>query len=131
MFLHIDPRNGLAIYDQIVRGIKFAVADGTLVSGELAPSVRELARDLVVNPNTVARAYQQLQTDQVLENVRGRGLAVARGAAQRCRKERVSLIADRFAQVLNEAQQSGLSDHELRELFEQSLAALSGQKEGD
>jgi GntR family transcriptional regulator len=131
MFIHIDPRNGLAIYDQIVRGIKFAVADGTLMQGELAPSVRELARDLVVNPNTVARAYQQLQTDQVLENVRGRGLAVARGAAGRCRKERISLIADRFVQVMNEARQSGLNDQEVRELFEQSSKSPSHRNEGD
>lgn len=131
MFLHVDPSNGLAIYDQIVRGIKFAVADGALAPGELAPSVRELARDLVVNPNTVARAYQQLQSDQVLETVRGRGLAVARGAAVRCRKERVTLIENRIAQVLSEARQSGLADDELRELFDQSLANLAPRKARD
>ena len=60
MFLHIEPTNGLAIYDQIVRQIKFAVAGGGLPPGEMAPSVRELARELAVNPNTVARAYNQL-----------------------------------------------------------------------
>lgn len=131
MFLHVDPANGLAIYDQIVRGIKFAVAGGALASGELAPSVRELARDLAINPNTVARAYQQLQSDQVLENVRGRGLAVARGALERCRKERVQLIERRIAQVLAEAHQSGLSERQLRELIERALAALPRGKGGN
>ena len=47
MFLNIDPRNGLAVYEQIVRQVKFAVADGVLESGELIPSVRELARELI------------------------------------------------------------------------------------
>src|SRR5712691_10939722 len=69
MFLHVDPDNGLAIYDQIVRQIKFAVATGALPPGELAPSVRELARELAVNLNTVSKAYQHLQAEGVLENV--------------------------------------------------------------
>ena len=130
MFLHVDPANGLAIYDQIARGIKFAIADGALASGELAPSVRELARDLTINPNTVARAYRQLQDDQVLEAVRGRGLAVARGAAQRCRKERLALIESRLTQVIGEARVSGLEDTELRRLIEAALAAVPGREGG-
>ena len=58
MFFHIDPSNGLAIYSQIVRQIKFAVAGEALRPGEMVPSVRELARELAVNPNTVSRAYR-------------------------------------------------------------------------
>ena len=72
----------LAIYDQVVRQIKFAVAGGVLKEGELVPSVRELARELTINPNTVARAYRQLQDDGVLTSVRGTGLAVAAGAGR-------------------------------------------------
>ena len=81
MFLAIDPQNGVAIYEQIVRQVNFAVAAEVLVAGDLVPSVRELARQLAVNPNTVARAYRQLQSDGVLETVRGTGLAVSAGAA--------------------------------------------------
>jgi GntR family transcriptional regulator len=80
MLLHVDAGNGLAVYDQIVRQVKFAVADGVLRSGELVPSVRELARDLAINPNTVARAYRELQNDGVLETVRGTGLSVSPAA---------------------------------------------------
>ena len=53
MFLSIDPHNGLAIYDQIVRQVKFTVACGGLRKGELVPSVRELARELAINPNSL------------------------------------------------------------------------------
>ena len=121
MLLHIEPTNGLAIYDQVVRQVKFAIADGDLREGELTPSVRELARDLAINPNTVARAYQQLQTDNVLESVRGKGLIVKRRAAERCRKERQKLIAQRIHEVLREARHSGLADNEVREMIEQEL----------
>jgi GntR family transcriptional regulator len=128
VFFHIDPHNGLAIYDQIVRQIKFAVAGGVLRCGQLVPSVRELARELAINPNTIARAYRQLQDDRVLETVRGTGLEVASGAAERCRSDRVKLIRARLRQVLAEANQSRLEARELRELVEKELSAV--EREG-
>lgn len=124
MFLHVDPSNGLAIYDQIVRQIKFAVAGGALPPGEMAPSVRELARELAVNPNTVARAYLQLQSEGVLDSVRGMGLAVKQGADKRCRSERLKLVQERLREVLLEARQSGLELSELRQLIDEELVAV-------
>lgn len=125
MFLHIDPSNGLAIYDQIVRQIKFAVAGGALPPGEMAPSVRELARELAVNPNTVARAYQQLQTEGVLESVRGMGLAVSSGADKRCRSERLKLVQFRLREAFLEARQSGLNADELQKLIDEELVTVN------
>jgi GntR family transcriptional regulator len=121
MFLHVDPSNGLAIYEQVVRQIKFAVARSTLKPGQLIPSVRDVARDLAINPNTVARAYQQLQNEGVLVSVRGMGLEVAEGAAARCRQERKKLLKERLRQVLSEALQSGLECDELRQLVDQEF----------
>lgn len=123
MFLSIDPHNGLAIYDQIVRQLKFAVASGALRKGELVPSVRELARELTVNPNTVARAYRELQGEGVLSPVRGTGMEVADGAERRCRGQRLELIRARLRGVLAEAIHSQLEVDELRSLVEQELAA--------
>lgn len=128
MFIHIDPTSELAIYDQIVRQVKFAVADETVQSGELIPSVRELARELTVNPNTVSRAYRQLQSDGVLESVRGTGLSVAQGASKQCRAERMTLIRDRLRQVLLEAKHSRLNGESLREMIEQELAVIEHVK---
>ncbi len=124
MFFRIDPSNDLAIYDQVVRQVKFAVAGAVLRVGELVPSVRELARELTINPNTVARAYRELQADGVLESVRGTGLAVAAGADKRCRTERVKLIRQRLKQVLVEARQSRLEAGQLRSLVETELAKV-------
>jgi GntR family transcriptional regulator len=122
MFFQIEFSDTLPIYDQVVRQIKFAVAGGVLKEGELIPSVRELARELTINPNTVARAYHRLQDDGVLTSVRGTGLAVARGAASRCGDERVALIRVRLEQVLVEAKQSRIDPAMLRELVEEQLA---------
>lgn len=128
MFFPIDPSNGVAIYDQIVRQVKFAVADGVLREGELAPSVRELARQLAINPNTVARAYLQLQSDEVLETIRGTGVAVQKRAAAKCRKEREKLIGGRLHNALAEACRSGLSPDDIRGLVEQSLQQVLAQQ---
>jgi GntR family transcriptional regulator len=124
MFFQIDPSNDLAIYDQVVRQVKFAVAGAVLRVGDLVPSVRELARELAINPNTVARAYRELQTDGVLEPVRGTGLAVAPGADKRCRTERVKLLRQRLRQVLVEARQSRLDADQLRRLVESELVKV-------
>ena len=128
MFLHIDVRNGLAVYDQIVRQIKFAVADGVMRTGELVPSVRELARELAINPNTVARAYRQLQDDGVLETVRGTGLAIASAARRPCQAERTKLIRSRIRLVLDEALHSGLEVNEIESLLRDELTSARKQR---
>lgn len=112
MFFRVDPDNGVAIYDQIARQVKYAVANGALRAGEMVPSVRELALMLAVNPNTVAKAYRDLQNDSVLEAMRGEGLRVARQAVERCRKARQRLLEERMTAIVTEALQSGLNEDE-------------------
>ena len=114
MFFAIDPANGVAVYEQIVRQVKFAVAARRCKPGEMIPSVRELARELAINPNTVARAYRQLQTDGVLARSAAQGWKWPPAARDRCRRETVELIRARLRQVLIEAQQSRLERDELR-----------------
>ena len=124
MFLYINPSNGIAIYDPVVRQVNFAVAQGAVKPGNLVPSVREMARELAINPNTVARAYQQLQADGVLEHVRGMGLEVAADAVKQCKSERQKLVTGRIRQALVEAKQSGLEGDALRQLVEKQLTSV-------
>lgn len=126
MFFTVDPSNGVAIYSQIVRQVKFAVAERTLRPGQLLPSVRQLSQQLAVNPNTVARAFQELQSEGVIETLRGRGVVVCKGAVERCRKQRQSMLADRLSAVLTEALQAGLSAEEVRKLVDEQLETLEG-----
>ena len=106
-----------------------SVASGALRAGERVSSVRELARELAINPNTIARAYRQLQDDEVLLSVRGTGLEVAAGAAERCRSERLKLIRTRLRQVLTEAKQSRLDPQGLRDLVDKELRLI--EKDGN
>ena len=125
MFFTIDPNNGLAIYDQILRQVKFAVASGALQAGQRVPSLQELSAQLALNPNTVARAYRELQAEGVLEMVRGVGLEISSKAVKRCQQERDALIRERMRCGLTEARQSQLDDEELRKMFDEELASLS------
>jgi len=134
MRIHVDHGNGLPVYDQVARQVKFAVAGGVLAPDARIPSVRELARALAINPNTVARAYRHLQDDGVIDVVRGTGLVVARNAVKRCRQERMRLIRERLQQTLGEAVHSGLSRDEVLQIVHQELDAVgptrtSGRKD--
>ena len=124
MFFAIDPANGVAVYEQIIRQVKFAVAREAVKPGEMIPSVRELARELAVNPNTVARAYRDLQAQGILAPLRGTGLEVTPHAAKHCGDERVSLIRERMRSVLLEARRSRLELDEIRKLVDEELARL-------
>ncbi|NND97285.1 MAG: GntR family transcriptional regulator [Pirellulaceae bacterium] len=126
MFFSIDPAGDVPIYEQIVRQVKLAVADGVLVGGQMVPSVRQLAGDLAINPNTIARAYQQLQGDDVLEPLRGRGMIVRRDAIARCTQARNVLVADAVRRALADAIAGGMTQEELRELFEAELSEQAG-----
>lgn len=121
MLLKIDPSNGLPIYDQISRQMKFAIAHGVLRAGELVPSVREMAQQVAVNPNTVARAYRDLQTDGVLKPLRGEGLRVTREALESCRRDRQTLLKSRLRGAIAECRSGGLKTGEIRTLIDEVL----------
>lgn len=121
MQLTIHPDNGMPIYEQLVRQVKYAVAEGVVVPGQVIPSVREMAKQIAVNPNTVQRAYLQLQSEEVLEPLRGRGMVVCQGAKRRCVTDRQQLLTERLEAVVQEAVRSGLDAGKLREMFEKSL----------
>ena len=125
MICHIDPTNGIPIYEQIVRHVIFAVANRSLLVGEHVPSVRELAAQVAVNPNTVSRAYRELQTDGVLTPIRGTGLAVAADAQQLCGVQRQEMIRSRIRSVLAEALRSGIDADAIRTVIEQELTGLA------
>src|SRR5271168_4156008 len=122
LLVDLTTADGRPIYGQIVDRVKFAVAGGALRSGELVPSVRELSKQLVVNPNTVARAYRDLQTEGLLESVRGMGLQVAEEAPVRCRAARRELVRQRLRQAIEEARQSKMDPTEIEAILREEWA---------
>ena len=136
MFFSIDVHSDVAIYLQLVRQVKFAVAAGTIRPGQLLPSVRALSNQVALNPNTVARAFNQLQADGVIETLRGRGMVVRESAVEVCCTERETVLDERIGYVLAEAWHAGLSrkqiksfvDVHLRQLCETEPAVLAARK---
>lgn len=126
MLYQLNTSDDRPIYSQIADQVKFAVAAGLLRPGELVPSVRELAKQLVVNPNTVARAYRDLQGEGVLEPVRGTGLQVTRGATESCRDGRREFVRRRLRDALDEARRSNLALDEIEAILQEEWARGNG-----
>ena len=113
MFIEIDPSLPQPLFEQVVMQIKFAIAAGTVRHEEMIPSVRDLSRQLAINPNTVARAYRMLQEEGVLTARRGIGLVVAEHAQGECQKQRKEFFQQRFKSFLDDAARSRLTKGEL------------------
>ncbi|MCO8122630.1 GntR family transcriptional regulator [Stieleria sp. TO1_6] len=124
MFFSIDVHSDVAIYLQLVRQVKFAIAAGTIRPGQLLPSVRSLSNQVALNPNTVARAFNQLQADGVIETLRGRGMVVRDDAVQLCRSERESVLNERIGAVLAEAWHAGLAKKQIKTFVDAHLGQL-------
>ena len=119
MTVRVRPESTVPIYEQIASQIIFAVAGGDLAAGDLVPSVRDLASQLVVNPNTVVRAYQELERAGVIETRRGLGMAVAEGAVKVSLERRKLIIRDRLKEALREAASAGLAPVDVCKMVEE------------
>src|SRR4029078_7019009 len=117
MQIHISPTDGVPIYLQIVNQIKYLVSSGRLPPGEELPPIRTLAETLVVNPNTVARAYRELAAGGVLTNRRTAGTYVADGATPVARGQRLEQLGTRVDSLLAEARLLDVSIDELCDLL--------------
>lgn len=118
----IDPRSGVPIYLQLIEQVKRSVAIGALGAGEQLPTVKQLALDLTINPNTVARAYRDLERDEVIETAPGRGSFVrANGTSANVRKTLSDVAVDSLNQSIREAKSIGLSRSEVMALVQTTL----------
>jgi GntR family transcriptional regulator len=128
MDIHISPHDGVPIYQQIVTQVKYLVAAGRLAAGEELPAIRVLAERLQVNPNTVARAYRELEVAGVVEKRRTAGTYVSDAGSPLARRERNRILAGRIDALLAEARQLGVTTDDLIELLRQRAEFL--QPEG-
>jgi DNA-binding transcriptional regulator YhcF (GntR family) len=124
--LTIQLDSPLPIVDQIRLGIRQAIAAGALVPGDALPTVRQLAADLDVNLNTVARAYRELEAEGLVTTVRGRGTTVAaarerRREPERQRRER---LLNELRTLLASARLAGLSRAQIETLFAEQASAI-------
>jgi GntR family transcriptional regulator len=129
MILNIRADSSVPVYKQIVNQVIYAVAAGGLGPGSEIPSARELAGRLVINPNTVSRAFQELERRGVVAYRRGERMAVTAEAPALCLRERQDIVRDHIRSALREAASSGLPPEEVRQLVDQELAWARGRQD--
>ena len=117
MQIHITSNDGIPIYLQIVNQVKYLVASGRLASGEELPPIRVLAEQLLVNPNTVARAYRELEMAGVVTKRRTAGTYVSRHGSPLDRRERLRILTGRVDALLAEARQMNVTIDQVLELI--------------
>ncbi len=128
MQIHISPHDGVPIYQQIVNQIKYLVSSGRLAAGEELPAIRVLAEKLIVNPNTVARAYRELELAGIVEKRRTAGTYVSDQGSPLARRERVKILTDRIDALLAEAQHMGVAVDDVVKLVQQRHAAMQSTR---
>ena len=124
MFISVDASSVVPIFRQIVQQIKTAVAMGRLHAEDPLPSVRQLAVDLKVNPNTVAHAYLDLEVEGVIYKRQGAGTFVASQGVKVSKNERRRVLTELIEKALVEGVNLGLDEEELREAFERVLEKI-------
>jgi GntR family transcriptional regulator len=113
---NIDPRSGVPMYAQLIDQVKRSIAVGALAPGERLPTVKQLAVDLTINPNTVARAYRDLERDGVIETSPGRGSFVRDGDLIQNRKTLTDVAAVALEAAIRDARSIGVERSALEPL---------------
>lgn len=129
MHIHIDSSDGKPIYLQIIAQVKYLVAAGRLVPGDELPPVRVLAQRLLINPNTVARAYRELQQAGLVYKRQGAGTYVADVGSPLAGREKRRILAERADALVAEAKHLGFSQEEILDVVRERYKALEQPEE--
>lgn len=128
MLFHVNPSSGVPIYLQIETQVKNAIAAGALKAQHALPSVRKLAAELGINPNTAARAYQNLERDGVISTVPGGGTYVADNVPRFLKSEKLRRLQPYARQIAVEGAQLCLTDDEIIKAVQEELERLGVHK---
>lgn len=121
MFIQINPSSSTPIYVQIMEQIKYAIASGVAKEGEQLLSVRELARQLRVNPNTISKAYRDLEREKYLITHKGKGVYIAPANSILTHEEKERLVGEKLEAALVDAQNLGLSFKDVRDILKKTI----------
>jgi GntR family transcriptional regulator len=130
MNIHLSPNDGVPIYLQIVQQVKYLVASGRLAPGDELPPIRTLAERLVVNPNTVGRAYRELEAAGVVVTRRGGGTHVSEAGSPLARRERLDILTQRIDALLAEARHMNVGAEEVIDMVRRRDRAM-GPRPGE
>ena len=129
MLLRPNPSSGVPIYLQLMEQVKHSIETGALRSGEQLPGIRPLAEELVINPNTVAKAYRELEHEGVIELRHGAGAFVSGNARAKKLTDKLRAGQTLVAATIDRLRARGVADEEIRRLFEAGLSKSGGHGE--
>jgi len=121
MFFRLNPTTGQPLYLQLMQQIRHAAETGALQDGEQLPGIRTLAEELVVSPNTVAKAYSELEHEGILELRQGSGAFLTLKRRTRSLTDHVQVARRRLRELIEQLREHGLLDEEIRRAFEAEL----------
>ena len=124
MLFRSNPSSGVPIYLQLMEQVKHGIETGALRPGEQLPGIRPLAEKLVVNPNTIAKAYRELEHEGVIELRHGAGAFVSSKVRAQKQTDKLRAAKDAVADAVARLRKSGLSEDEIRRMFEAELTGL-------
>ena len=124
IWLNVDPRSGVPLYVQIVDGVKRALAVGSLRQGDRLPTVQKLSSELMIAPNTIVKAYGELQRLGLIESRAGAGTVVSASAAASINETQRLALDARIRVLIRDAQSLGLERQDLAARFAAALAEM-------
>ncbi len=126
--LDVDPKSGVPIYVQLVEGVRHALAVGILRPGEHLPTVRALAKELAVAPNTVVKAYNELQRAGLIESRPGVGTVVVGDLEEVAREQQIEDLYRRLGVLVRDAVGLGITEDELWERLDAEFERVVGRE---
>lgn len=131
--INIDSRSSRPIYEQIIDGIKENILKGVLMPGDRLPSVREMSAMITANPNTVGRAYMELERQRVIETIRGKGTYVSSNYKPRVEEDRMNKLREDLKKVILEAYYMGIDREKIISMmnafYEETVGTSKDYKE--
>ena len=124
--LRIDARISTPIYEQIIIGIKELIIKDILKSGDKLPSVRELSSLLTINPNTVSKAYMELEKENIVEVIKGKGTFVSDNYGKNISRKKLNKLMLDFRRIILEANYLGLEEKDLISILSQEYREIRG-----
>ena len=125
MLFRPNPASGVPIYLQLMEQVKHAIATGALRPGEQLPGIRKVAEELVINPNTVAKSYRELEHEGVIELRQGAGAFVSDNAPSKKDAEKLRAAQAAVAVTVEKLRGRGVADDDIRRLFEAELSGVT------
>jgi GntR family transcriptional regulator len=121
MFFKITPTSGQSLYLQLMQQIRHAVENGALRDGDQLPGIRTLAQELVVSPNTIAKAYSELEHEGLLELRQGSGAFISVNRRARSLSNRMQTASRSVTELVEQLRERDFHDEEIRRMFEAAL----------